>query len=66
MRIPRELLSQSLLFEIGVLLVLAAGVGFVGHLLRQPLIVSFIAVGIISGPSALDIRRSTDKLSVLS
>lgn len=62
----QELLSQSLFFEVAALLVLAAGVGFVGHLLRQPLVVSFIAVGIIAGPSALDITRSSDKISVLS
>jgi hypothetical protein len=58
----RELLSQSLFFEISALLVLAAAVGFIGHLLASALIVSFIAVGIIAGPSALDIdapaRRS--------
>ena len=65
-RSMQELLSQSLFFEVAALLVLAAGVGFVGHLLRQPLIVSFIAVGIIAGPSALDIARSSDKISALS
>jgi Kef-type K+ transport system membrane component KefB len=62
----RDLLSHSLFFEISGLLVLAAGVGFIGHLLRQPLIVSFIAVGILAGPSALDITRSSEKISVLS
>jgi Kef-type K+ transport system membrane component KefB len=62
----RDLLSHSLFFEISGLLVLAAGVGFVGHLLRQPLIVSFIAVGILAGPSALDITRSSEKISALS
>lgn len=62
----RDLLNHSLFFEISALLVLAAGVGFVGHLLRQPLIVSFIAVGILAGPSALDITRSSEKISVLS
>ena len=62
----RDLLSHSLFFEISALLVLAAGVGFVGHLLRQPLIVSFIAVGILAGPSALDITRSSEKISALS
>jgi Kef-type K+ transport system membrane component KefB len=61
-----ELLSQSLFLEIAALLVLAAAVGFIGHLLRQPLIVSFIAVGIIAGPSALDLTQSGEKISVLS
>ncbi len=62
----RDLLSHSLFFEISALLVLAAGIGSVGHLLRQPLIVSFIAVGIIAGPSALDITQSSEKISALS
>jgi Kef-type K+ transport system membrane component KefB len=61
-----ELLGQSLFFELSALLVLAAVGGFVGHLLRQPLIVSFIAVGILAGPSAFDITRSSEKISVLS
>jgi Kef-type K+ transport system membrane component KefB len=61
-----ELLSHSLFLEIAALLVLAAAVGFVGHLLRQPLIVSFIAVGIIAGPSALNLTQSGEKISVLS
>ncbi|MBY0226246.1 MAG: cation:proton antiporter [Hyphomicrobium sp.] len=61
-----ELLSQSLFFEIAALLVLAAVVGFIGHLLRQPLIVSFIAVGIIAGPSALNLTQSSEKIAVLS
>jgi Kef-type K+ transport system membrane component KefB len=62
----QDLLGQSLFFEVSALLVLAAGIGFIGHLLRQPLIVSFIAVGIIAGPSALDISRSSENISVLS
>jgi Kef-type K+ transport system membrane component KefB len=55
-----------LFYEIAALLVLAAGVGFVGLLLRQPLIVSFIAVGIIAGPSVLDIARSDEHIDLLA
>lgn len=61
-----ELLSDSLFIEIAALLVLAAAVGFIGHLLRQPLIVSFIAVGIIAGPSVLNLTQSSEKVAVLS
>jgi hypothetical protein len=43
---------------------LAAGVGFLGLMLRQPLIVSFIAVGIIAGPSVLDIARSDEQIDL--
>jgi Kef-type K+ transport system membrane component KefB len=53
-------------YEIAALLVLAAGVGFAGILLRQPLIVSFIAVGILAGPSVLDIARSDRQIDLLA
>lgn len=53
-------------YEIAALLVLAAGVGFIGLLLRQPLIVSFIAVGILAGPSLLDIARSDEQIDLLA
>ena len=52
--------------EVATLLVLAAGIGIVGTLLRQPLIVSFIAVGLIAGPSALDVVHSDAQIDLLS
>jgi Kef-type K+ transport system membrane component KefB len=52
--------------ELALLLVMAAVVGFAGTLLRQPLIVSFIAVGLIAGPSALDVVRSDEQIRLLS
>ena len=55
-----------LFYEIAALLVLAAGVGFVGLILRQPLIVSFIAVGILAGPSVLNIARSDAQIDLLA
>jgi Kef-type K+ transport system membrane component KefB/Trk K+ transport system NAD-binding subunit len=55
-----------LFYEVAALLVLAAAVGFVGLLLRQPLIVSFIAVGILAGPSVLDIARSHEEIDLLA
>jgi len=61
-----ELISQSSFTEIAALLVLAALMGFIGILLRQPLIVSFIAVGLIAGPSVLDIVHSKDQIKLLS
>ncbi|EEE44952.1 cation:proton antiporter [Roseibium alexandrii] len=53
-------------YEIAALLVLAASVGFVGLLLRQPLIVSFIAVGILAGPSVLGIAQSDAQIDLLA
>jgi len=55
-----------LFYEIAALLVLAAGVGFLGLMLRQPLIVSFIAVGILAGPSVLDIAQSDAQIDLLA
>jgi Kef-type K+ transport system membrane component KefB len=61
-----DLIHQSPFTEIAALLVLAAVVGSIGLLLRQPLIVSFIAVGLLAGPSALDLVRSEPQITLLS
>ena len=52
--------------EVAILLMMAAGVGLIGLLLRQPLIVSFIAVGLLAGPSALDVVQSDAQIGLLS
>jgi Kef-type K+ transport system membrane component KefB len=59
-------IAQSPFGEIAALLTIAAVIGFVGHWLRQPLIVSFIAVGLLAGPSALDLVRSGGKIDLLA
>lgn len=61
-----EAITGYIFYEIAALLVLAATAGFIGLLLRQPLIVSFIAVGILAGPSALDIVRSDEQIDLLA
>ncbi len=61
-----DVISGYIFYEIAALLVLAAGVGFIGLLLRQPLIVSFIAVGILAGPSVLDIAKSDEHIDLLA
>lgn len=60
-----EFLTQSAFGEVAALLVLAAAVGYIGIILRQPLIVSLIAVGLIAGPSALNVVRSDELISLL-
>lgn len=57
---------SSPFYELTALIALAAAVGFLGLLLRQPMIVSFIAVGVITGPSALGIVRSHDSIQLLA
>ncbi|MCG8354547.1 MAG: cation:proton antiporter, partial [Kiloniellales bacterium] len=61
-----EIVSVSVFYEVAALLVLATVVGLFGVLLRQPLIVSFIAVGILAGPSLLDIARSDEQINLLA
>lgn len=56
----------SVFYEIAALLILASVVGAVGLRLRQPMIVSFIVVGMLAGPAGFDIVRSTDHLELLS
>ena len=61
-----EALVQSPFGEVAALLVLAAMIGFFGIILRQPLIVSFIAVGLIAGPSVLDVVHSDQQIDLLA
>jgi Kef-type K+ transport system membrane component KefB len=61
-----EAIVGSAFGEVAALLVMAAVIGLIGIVLRQPLIVSFIAVGLIAGPSAFDLVRSDAQISLLS
>lgn len=60
------MLFESVFHELSVLLIFASGLAFVGLILRQPLIVSFIAAGILAGPSVLGIAQSGAYLDVLA
>ncbi len=52
--------------EMAVLLLLAAIIGAIGVRLRQPLIVAFIAVGILVGPSVLGWVSANDQVDLLA
>ena len=52
--------------EMAVLLLFAAAVGALGVRLRQPLIVAFIAVGILVGPSVLGWVSANDQVDLLA
>lgn len=53
-------------YELTALVVLASVLGFFGLLLRQPMVVSFIAVGVLAGPSALNIVQSHQNVELLA
>lgn len=57
---------QNILQEIGALLVIAAAVSAFLLWLRQPLIVSYIVVGILVGPSVLGVITSYDEVDLLA
>jgi len=61
-----DLILHSVFGEVAILLALAAAIGFAGLMLRQPLIVSFIAVGLLAGPSVLDVVRSDEQIDFLA
>jgi Kef-type K+ transport system membrane component KefB/voltage-gated potassium channel Kch len=60
------LLHASPFYELAALLALAAAVACLGGLLRQPIVVSFIAVGILAGPSGLDLVHSHQQIELLA
>ncbi len=59
-------LFNDLFTEVALLLAVAAAIGALGLRLRQPLIVTFIAVGILVGPSVLGWVSANDQVDLLS
>jgi Kef-type K+ transport system membrane component KefB len=58
--------EASIFYEIALLVLLAATLGFLGLILRQPLIVAFIALGVLAGPDAMGLVDSTEFIETLS
>ena len=56
----------SVFQEVAVILVVAAVIGAIAVWLRQPLIVAFIAVGILVGPVGFGIVTSTEEIDLLA
>lgn len=61
-----SIIHASPFYELTAVVVLAAVIGFLGVLLRQPMIVSFIAVGVLAGPSMLNIVQSREHIELLA
>ncbi len=59
-------ISSDPFLEFAVILFLAAAAGSLGQFLRQPLFVMFIALGILIGPSAMDIIHSQEQIHLLA
>lgn len=59
-------IAENPFYEFTIILFFAALLGSIGQLLRQPLIVMFIALGILIGPSVLDIVKSKENIHLLA
>ncbi|MDY0137777.1 MAG: cation:proton antiporter [Thiomicrospira sp.] len=57
---------ESAFLEFSMLLAVSAVVGFIAVQLRQPLIVAFIAVGIIVGPAVLGMVTQSAQIDLLA
>jgi Kef-type K+ transport system membrane component KefB len=53
-------------YEFAAILLITAVVSLVGRLLKQPLVVSFIGVGILVGPFGMDLVQSLEQIYLLS
>lgn len=60
-----EYFSDTFL-EFAAILAIAVAAGLIGRLLKQPLIVAFIAVGLIVGPYGINLLQSGEKIHLLS
>ncbi len=57
---------DNVFYEIGAILALATAAGAAALMLRQPLIVAFIAVGIVAGPAGMEWVSATDQIDLLA
>ena len=57
---------ENQFYEFAAILAIAAGLGALGALLRQPLVVTFIAVGICVGPAWLGIATAGGQIQLLA
>ncbi len=61
-----ELITEDSFYEFALILFFAAVFGSIGQLFRQPLIVMFIALGVVVGPSVLNIVQSKENIHLLA
>lgn len=55
-----DLIGSSLFYQLAAILILAGVCGAVAYILRQPLIVAFIAAGLLAGPDMLRVVAADD------
>lgn len=61
-----EVIHSHPFYQIAILLLISAILAALGRILKQPIIISFIAVGIIIGPEILDLLQSREQIELLA
>jgi Kef-type K+ transport system membrane component KefB len=62
-QIPEHL---SLIFEIGIMIILAGVIAFILKLMKQPMILAYIIAGVILGPLSVGLIQNNETILVLS
>ncbi len=57
---------SNVFYEIALLLLISSAVGSIGLILRQPLVVSYIIVGLFVGPALFGLVTANDQVDLLS
>ncbi len=58
--------SETIIFDIAVILIISAMLGFIAKILRQPLIPAYVLAGLIIGPLVLGLVRNLDLINAFS
>ena len=58
--------SIALLYDIGLVIIVATILAILARWLKQPLILGYVAAGIIIGPTVLGLIKNQDSISILS
>ncbi len=61
-----EIKMENTFFEIAAILSVATLLGMAGQKLRQPLLIMFLATGILAGPSCLGIIKNYEQIELLA
>lgn len=59
-------MHSGLLYSIGLSIVAASALGYVARLVRQPLILGYIAAGVLIGPQGLKLIENREEIALLS
>ncbi len=58
--------GNSILFDIGLIIIIATVLGFILKFVRQPLITAYILAGVLIGPFGLSLIKDYENIKILS